>query len=138
MKKILINISLVLFFFITFILHVNLFSNLKIAGVMPNIFIIFVLFIGLYINKTVGFTYGMIFGILLDLFVGTIIYELGIYFIGYFVYKYQIEIVKFIKILLIESIYNASLIIILYPLMQNLGYIIEEEYKGSKILTRYF
>ena len=28
--------------------------------------------------------------------------------------------------------------IILYPLIQKFGYAIEEEYKGNKILTRYF
>ena len=35
---------------------------------MPNLFVIFVLFIGLYANKYMGVTYGIIFGLLLDLF----------------------------------------------------------------------
>ena len=177
MKKALINVSLIIGFLIIFILHINLFSNIKIAGVMPNLFIILVLFIGLYISKVAGVTYGVIFGILLDFFIGkkigiyaimlglvgligglldknfskenkitimvmtsiaTIVFEVGVYCIGFFVYKYQIEIGGFIKILIIESIYNTSLIIILYPLIQNIGCRIEEEYKGSKILTRYF
>lgn len=177
MKKILINIAIVVSFLIIFMVQVNLFSNMKIAGVMPNLFIIFVLFIGLYLNKIAGITYGIIFGILLDLFIGkkvgisaimlsivgliggildknfskenkitimvmtgiaTIVYEIGMYCIGLFLYKYQIEIGSFIKILITECIYNVLLIIIVYPLMQNLGYKIEEEYKGSKILTRYF
>ena len=131
----------------------------------------------LFYSKIAGTTYGIVFGILLDLFIGkkvgisaimlgligligglfdknfskesrltimimvivsTFIYEIGSYFIGYFIYEYTIEIMNFSKILLIESLYNVIITIILYPLMQNLGYKIEEEYKGSKILTRYF
>ena len=42
------------------------------------------------------------------------------------------------KILVVEVIYNILLIIILYPLMRNTGYEIEDEIKGDKILTRYF
>lgn len=68
----------------------------------------------------------------------TIIYETGKYLLGIPIYGYTLEIIGFSKILLIETIYNAILTIILYPLMQTLGYKIEEEYKGSKILTRYF
>ena len=144
---------------------------------MPNLFIMYILFIGLFYSKIAGLTYGIIFGLLLDFFISkkigitaimlgaiglmggifdknfskesritiiimvviaTFIYEIGMYIIGHFIYGYTFEIISFTKILLIESIYNAILTIILYPLMQNLGYKIEEEYKGNKILTRYF
>ena len=37
---------------------------------MPNLFVIFVLFIGLYSNKATGITYGILIGLLLDLFIG--------------------------------------------------------------------
>ena len=50
----------------------------------------------------------------------------------------NIEIIQFIKILIIEVIYNVIIIIILYPLMKLTGYEIENEIKGDKILTRYF
>lgn len=76
--------------------------------------------------------------IIIMVVIATFIYEIGMYIIGHFIYGYTFEIISFTKILLIESIYNAILTIILYPLMQNLGYKIEEEYKGNKILTRYF
>ena len=144
---------------------------------MPNLFVIFILVIGLFYNKIAGVTYGIACGILLDLFIGrkvgisaimlgavgliggifdknfskesritimimviisTIVYEAGAYGIGYFIYAYSFEIFEFIKILAIECLYNVIITIILYPIMQNLGYKIEEEYKGSKILTRYF
>jgi len=177
MKKILINVLLFITFIIIYILQSNLFSWFKIAGVMPNLFVIFILFIGLYSNKTTGIAYGIIIGLLLDLFIGkkvgitammlgtvaimgvifdknfskenrftliimvmvsTIIFEVGLYFLSYFIYENLIQIWPFIQILLIECVYNALLTIILYPLIQILGNKIEEEYKGNKILTRYF
>ena len=177
MKKIIIHILLVLAFVITYLFHVNLFSWFKIAGVMPNVFIILVLFIGLFLGRIQGTTYGIIFGILLDFFIGrrvgitaimlgvigliggifdknfskesriaiilmviasTLIYEIGSYTIGFFIYNYMFNFVTFIKILLIECFYNLLITIILYPIMQNLGHIIEDEFKRNKILTRYF
>ena len=177
MKKILINVLLFITFIIIYLLHSNLFSWFKIAGVMPNLFVIFILFIALYSNKVTGITYGIIVGIFLDLFIGkkvgitaimlgivavvgvvfdknfskenrftliimiivsTIIFEIGSYFLSYFIYDNYIQIWPFIQILLIECLYNALLTIILYPLIQISGNKIEEEYKGNKILTRYF
>ena len=144
---------------------------------MPNLFVIFVLFIGLFGSKIMGTIYGMIIGLILDVLfannigisfitlglVGfastifdknfskdsrftimlmvaglTIFYEVIFYFANYFVSSSSIEIISFIKILLIEVIYNVILTIIIYPLMQKFGYYIENEFKGNKILTRYF
>ena len=177
MKRFIINILLVLVFIIIYFLHSNLFSWFKIAGVMPNIFVIFILFIGLYANKYMGVVYGIVFGLLLDLFIGkkigvtaimlgvvgligvlfdknfskdnritliimvaiaTIVFEIGEALIYYIVMREFIDILPFIEILLIECLYNAILTIILYPLIQKSGYKIETEYKGNKILTRYF
>jgi rod shape-determining protein MreD len=176
-KKFIINVLLILAFIIIYFLHSNLFVWFRIAGVMPNLFVILVLFIGLYANKYMGVIYGVIFGLLLDLFVSkkigvtaimlgavgftgmmfdknfskenritlivmvmisTVIFELGEYIINYFVIKSTIEIIPFIQILLVECLYNAIITIILYPLMQKSGNKIETEYKGNKILTRYF
>lgn len=62
-----------------------------------------------------------------------------------FVYTYKsmrvlvnVEIWEFIKMLIIEIIYNGLITIILYPLMQRLGYRMEEIFKNPQILTRYF
>ena len=177
MKKVIINIGLVITFLIIYFLQVNFFSWFRIFGVMPNVFVILTLFIGLFYNKIAGVTYGIFFGILLDLFIGkkvgisammlgivgliggifdknfskesrltimvmvfvsTIVFEFGLYFLGYLVFKNSVEILPFIRILLIEAIFNVIITIIVYPLMQNIGYKIENEVKGSKILTRYF
>ena len=177
MKKFIINVLLILAFLIIYFLHSNLFVWFKIAGVMPNLFVILVLFIGLYANKYMGVIYGIVFGLLLDLFIGkklgitaimlgtvgfigmifdknfskenritlivmvmisTVIFEVGEYIINYFIIKASIEIIIFIQVLLVECLYNAIVTIILYPLMQKSGNKIETEYKGNKILTRYF
>ena len=144
---------------------------------MPNLFIIYILFIGLFYSRIAGMTYGIGIGIMLDLFIGrkvgitaimlgivgliggifdknfskesritiiimvivsTLIYEIGAYLIGCPIYGYDIEIVNFVKLLSVEILYNIIITIILYPLIQKFGYAIEEEYKGNKILTRYF
>ena len=172
MKKIIINVMLVITFIIIYFLQVNIFTNFKI-----DIFVIFVLFIGLFYSRTAGSVYGIVFGVLLDLFIGrkigisgimlgavgliggvfdknfskenrftimvmvavcTAIYEISLYISGGIIYHYTFEILNFTKILAIECIYNLLITIILYPLIQNLGYKIEEVYKGDKILTRYF
>ena len=177
MKKFIINLLLVITFIFIYFLQVNFFSWFKIAGIMPNLFIILVLFIGLYSNKAVGIAYGVIFGMLLDLFIGkkigisavmlgvigliggifdknfskesritimimvivsTLIFECGSYFLGYFINKYTFEIWSFIKILLIECFYNTIITVVIYPLIQTLGFKVEDEYKGNKILKRYF
>ena len=76
--------------------------------------------------------------IIIMVVVSTFIYEIGAYLIGCVIYGYAVELISFIKILLIEILYNIIKVIILYPLIQKFGYQIEEEYKGNKILTRYF
>lgn len=177
MKKFLINLALVLIGFLIYFLQSNFFSWFTIAGVKPNIFIIYILFIGLFGNRSMGIIYGSITGIFLDLifkekvgvnllgltlvgiiatvfdknfskdsrmtimfmvFGTTIIFEVIEYFTNYIVYSVNIELLNFIKILIIEVIYNILITIIIYPLIQKFGYYIENEYKGNRILTRYF
>ena len=70
MKKIVINLLLIITFFIIYFLHSNFFTWFKIAGIMPNLFVILILFIGLYAGKYMGLTYGIILGLFLDLFIG--------------------------------------------------------------------
>lgn len=68
----------------------------------------------------------------------TFIYEIGSYLLNYFIISSAIEIIPFLKIVVIEIIYNSILVIIFYPLLQKVGYYIEEAFRGRKILTRYF
>ncbi len=76
--------------------------------------------------------------IMVMVMVATIIFETIAYILNYLIASINIEIINFIRILAIEVIYNVILTIILYPLIQKAGYYIENEYKGNKILTRYF
>ncbi len=177
MKKFLINVMFIITFLILYFLQLNFFSWFQIAGVMPNLFVVLVLYIGLFAGRSMGLAYGVIFGVLLDLFVGqkigmtaimlgiigiiggifeknfskdsrltvmimvvssTIIYEIGIYALRYMVLENNLEIWSFAKILFAEVIFNIIITIIFYPLIQKTGHSIENEYKGNRILTRYF
>ena len=177
MKKVFISIAIIIIFIFVYLLQANFFTWFNISGIMPNLFIILMLYIGLFMGRSSAIAYGMILGILIDIFISrrlgitsimlsliglianlfdknfskdnritimtmvgicTIIYEIGVYILSYMILNINIEIIAFTKILLIEAIYNVILTIIIYPLIQLTGYDIEEEYKGSKILTKYF
>ena len=144
---------------------------------MPNLFVIYVLFIGLFASRTMGTIYGVATGVMLDLLLGeqvginavtlgmvgflagvfdknfskdsrmtimlmvfgsTFLVEVLNYLLKYVLLAINVEIISFLRILAIEIVYNLILAIILYPLIQEAGYYIENEYKGNKILTRYF
>ncbi len=178
MKKILVIISIFAIFIFIYFLQSNFFSWFNIAGVKPNLFIVFILLIGLFMGETLGTSLGIIFGISIDFFIGknigitgvmlgligflggyfdknfskdsritimlmtigiTIIYEIGIYVFNNLASTYGlIDILNFIKILFIETVYNTILVIILYPLLLKMGYFAENNVKRQKILTRYF
>lgn len=160
-----------------YFLQSNFFSWFNIAGIMPNLFILLILFIGLFGTQTMGTIYGLMVGLILDFLLGTRIgiYSVGLGLIGFlaaifdknfskdsrmtimvmgvgstiifesltYLLKYvfaanQVDLLNFVKILAIEVAFNLILTIILYPLIQKAGYYIENEYKGNKILTRYF
>ena len=177
MKKVLINLALIIIGFVIYFLQADFFNWFSIGGIRPNLFVIYILFIGLFGNRSMGIVYGAVWGIFLDLiyktnvginliglvligviailfnknfskdsritvmfmvFGTTIIFEVITYFITYMLYSINVEVLSFIKILIVEIIYNILVTIIIYPLMQKFGYYMENEYKGNKILTRYF
>ena len=70
MKKLVINIFLILTIFIIYFLQSNFFTWFNIAGIMPNLFVVIVLFIGLFASKTMGTIYGIVIGLILDLLFG--------------------------------------------------------------------
>lgn len=70
MKKVIINIVLILIFIIIYLLQINVLNYVHIAGVKPNPFIIYILYIGLFMGRKMGLSYGIVFGIILDLLVG--------------------------------------------------------------------
>ena len=177
MRKILTVVGLLIVFLLIYFIQVNIFGNYTIAGVKPNLFVIYVLFIGLFANQVLGISLGVVFGLILDFLYGkvigpsavmfcvigylgayfdknfskenrltiifivagsTLIYELGVYFLNSIILSYEREMLYFIKIILIEILYNVLLSIILYPLIQKVGYVIDRNFKKNNILTRYF
>lgn len=70
MKKIGISILFFITFLIIYFLQANIFINCKIMGVMPNLFIILILYIGLFANTKQAVGFGIVMGIILDLIYG--------------------------------------------------------------------
>ena len=174
MKKTVDIILIVLIFLIIFFLQTNLFTWFNIGGIMPNLFVVFIMMIGLFLKKDCGFFFGALFGLLLDFFVGTkigtnaialaiiglasgileknfskdnrmtvmimtsiltAIFELIIILqkiiFGELTSTYFLE---FIKILLIEVLYNDILIIILYPIFSKIGNKLENDFTNKSFL----
>ena len=70
MKKFLIHVGLILTFIVIYLIQTIFFTHFTTAGIMPNVFIILMLYIGLYMGRTMGVIYGIIYGILIDIWVG--------------------------------------------------------------------
>lgn len=70
MKRIVDIILIILIFFIAYFLQSNFFTWFNIAGIMPNLFIILVMLVGLFMKRKWGFAFGVLFGILIDIFIG--------------------------------------------------------------------
>ncbi len=140
--------------FIILGLFISLFLGVKI-GIAYNLFL--GLFLDMILGKNLG-TYAImltviaILGsyfdknfskdsrltIMLMVMASTLIFEVGSYILSMMILNINVEVLYFIKILVIEIIYNAIITIIIYPGVQIVGYKIEDIFKGQKILTRYF
>ena len=70
--------------------------------------------------------------------VTTLICEIISYIIQMVLFKLSFEILAFIKIILLEIIFNAMIIIIIYPVINILGVLLEKIFTENKILTRYY
>jgi len=176
-KKFLIGIAMYVVFIILYFIQADFFSLFTIAGISPNIFIIFILFLGLFTDNLFSIIMALLTGITLDLIVGratcispiifsivaiiagyfdknfskdnkitimimvvgmTIVCEIVNYFLNAAILEILIELKSFIRILLIETLYNAILTIIFYGAIIKLGYKLERQFKQKNILTRYF
>ena len=177
MKKTLSIIIICLTFLIIYFLQENFFSWFNISGIMPNLFVIYILFLGLFLGKIYGVSFGIIFGLLLDFFVGkrlginaitygaigllgglltknfskdsrltimliaagaTFVFEILSYIMQIVVFNIPIEVFRFLKIVIIETIFNSILIIIIYPLINKTGDVLTKIFNEKNILTRYY
>lgn len=139
---------------IMLVLFIGLFAG-KIYGLTFGV--IFGLLIDIFIGKKVGVSsimYGAvgIFGGVLDknfskdskitivgmVIISTFLFEITLYVINAMIYSYSWELLNLIKKVIIEGIFNSILTIILYPIIQKVGYNIQDMFKENKILTRYY
>ena len=70
--------------------------------------------------------------------VATAICEIVSYIFQIILFKLSIEIGPFIKIILLEVLFNSMIIIIIYPIIERLGRILERIFTEDKILTKYY
>ena len=177
MKKALSILCLILTFFIIYFLQANFFTWFNIATIMPNVYVILVLFIGLFVKRKIGLACGIGFGLYLDIVLGktigtsalalgivgllgeilsknfskdsrfivclmvigtTAVYETIVYLLTMLRTEGTIEILAFLRILLIEMFFNGLITIIIYPLIKKAGYYVENLFDDKFILTRYF
>lgn len=177
MKKALSILCLILTFFIIYFLQANFFTWFNIATIMPNVYVILVLFIGLFVKRKIGLACGIGFGLYLDIVLGktigtsalalgivgllgeilsknfskdsrfivclmvigtTAVYEIIVYLLTMLRTEGTVEILAFLRILLIEMFFNGLITIIIYPLIKKAGYYLENLYDDKFILTRYF
>lgn len=173
MKKTIDIILIIFIFFIIYFLESNFFTWFNIAGVMPNLFVVLIMVIGLFMKKKNGFIFGILFGLLLDLFIGvkiginaislaivglcaelldksfskdnriTVMFLTSILTIVAEVITYTLQIVfcganlqipQFIRILVIEIIFNTIFIALFYPLFLSFGTKIENDFTNNSFL----
>lgn len=70
MKKFISVVLLLVVFLIIYFLKANFFSWFTIASIKPNLFIIYILFIGLFAGKKLGLVLGILFGFFIDVVIG--------------------------------------------------------------------
>lgn len=126
------KIGLILGIIFGFYIDVIIGRQIGISGIMLGIIGI----LGEYLDK--NFSKESRVTIMLMMAGSTIIYEVGCYIFNLITLEMNLEILSFLKILVIEVIYNLILVIILYPFIQKMGHILEETFKAKNILTRYF
>ena len=70
MKKFKSFLILILLFLIIYFLQFNFFTWFNIRGIMPNLFVVFTLFVGIFIGQRIGIAVGLFVGIVIDVIIG--------------------------------------------------------------------
>ena len=68
----------------------------------------------------------------------TAFYEILVYVLTILRFSGELEIIPFLKILLVEVIFNTLITIIIYPIIKKVGYYLENQFEDKFMLTRYF
>lgn len=80
LKRVFINCVLIIIGFIILFLQSNFFQSFTIAGIKPNLFVIYILFIGLFGTRSMGMIYGAFVGMFLDFIFNE---KIGVYLFSY-------------------------------------------------------
>lgn len=112
MKKAIINLSLILIGFVIYFLQANFFSWFTISGIKPNLFVVYILFIGLFGNRSMGIIYGAVWGIFLDLLYGTNvgINLTGLVLIGFLAILFNKNFSKDSRITIMFMVFGSTII----------------------------
>ena len=70
--------------------------------------------------------------------VATFICELISYILQMVIFKLSIDIFAFVRIIAVEILFNSMVIIIIYPIIEKAGTLLERIFTQDKILTRYY
>ncbi len=70
--------------------------------------------------------------------ISTLVCEIISYILQIVLFKLSFELGAFIKIILIELLFNSMIIIIIYPIIEKAGILLEKAFTKNKILTRYY
>ena len=70
--------------------------------------------------------------------IATLVCEIISYIYQIILFNLPIEILPFIKIIILEIIFNSIIIMIIYPLIEKGGFALEKIFTKEKILTRYY
>lgn len=73
--------------------------------------------------------------IIIMVFLSTLIFEFGAYFIKSLVLEFELEVGTFFKMLIWEEIYNILLVIIFFGLIKKLGYMMERKLKRNNMYS---
>ena len=125
MKKVISIICLILVFFIIYFLQINFFSWFNIAEVKPNLFVILVLFIGLFCNKKVAAVFGFFIGIYLDILtskqvgISSITFAFLGYFGGFLDKSFSKESKITIILMVLGSTFAYEIIVYIYSTISN-------------------
>ena len=169
-----ISLILLISFLFIYFLQANIFPFITIAGIVPNLFVMFILFIGLYANSFLAISFGVFIGFWIDsiygsclgitsacltiigfiatwfdslwskdekisiiimVIVSTVIFEMTSYFLKSVILEFEFDLIPFLKILLIECLYNVLLTIIFFKPFKKLGYKMERNLKRNNMYT---
>ena len=140
--------------FIILSLFIGIFIGKIYGGVIG---IIFGLFLDFFMGKAIGInaislgTIGLLGGIFTKSFskdsrltimlmscLATFLGETISYVLQIILFSLSIDVLAFIKIILIEILFNAMIIIIIYPIIDKIGGLLERLFTEDKILTKYY